>query len=245
MSGYEDIDASALGPNMWLIDEMYRRFREDPDSVDEKWREFFDDFRPRIGEPIATSPPAEIVGERAGKSTEPAVETSRKSPDGPVAAKAAEKAAPAKALPPGAERIRFGAERIAKNMEASLEIPTATSFRFIPAKLLEENRRVVNRFLASGRGGKVSFTHVIGYAIVRAVDEVPAMKRAFAQGPDGLYVVTNETVNLGLAVDVAKDDGVRSLLVPNIKGANHMDFARFWASYEDIIRRVRANKLTP
>src|SRR2546428_12359940 len=117
MSGYEDIDASALGPNMWLIDEMYRRFREDPDSVDEKWREFFDDFRPRIGEPITAGALAEAVAEQAGEATEASVEKASESPDGPVAAKEEKKAALAKALPPGAERIRFGAERIAKNME--------------------------------------------------------------------------------------------------------------------------------
>src|SRR5215813_13661732 len=144
MAQHTDIDPSALGPNMWLIDEMYRRFREDPEEVGEAWREFFADFTPALGaaEP-APAPPAPALAK-------------------PAAAK----------VPEGAERLRFGRERIVRNMEASLELPTATSFRIIPAKLLEENRRVINRFLEGGRGGKVSFTHLIGWAIVRALDAV-------------------------------------------------------------------------
>jgi len=130
-------------------------------------------------------------------------------------------------------------------MEASLSVPTATSARVVPAKLLEENRRVVNRYLAAGRGGKVSFTHLIGWAIVRAVDAVPAMKAVFAEIDGDPYILRNEVVTLGLAVDVKKEDGGRTLLVPNIKGANRMDFAGFWAAYEDVIRRVRSNKLAP
>jgi 2-oxoglutarate decarboxylase len=219
----EEIDPSALGPNMWLIDEMYRRYRDDPDAVGADWKEFFEGFTPALEPPAPTGVETALA---PPKTAPPAVPRTRP-------------------LPEGAERLRFGAERIAKNMEASLEIPTATSFRFIPAKLLEENRRVVNRFLAGGRGGKVSFTHLIGFAVVRALDAVPAMKRAFVEGEDGLYVVVNDTVNLGLAVDVEKEGGARTLLVPNIKSAGEMDFARFWASYEDVIRRVRTNKLSP
>jgi 2-oxoglutarate decarboxylase len=247
MSGYEDIDTSALGPNMWLIDEMYRRFREDPDSVDEKWREFFEDFRPRIGEPTIPGALADAVAEQGAETVERAVEGPSQSPDGEAVRKEAKKPAPTKALPPGAERIRFGAERIAKNMEASLEIPTATSFRFIPAKLLEENRRVVNRFLSSGRAarGKVSFTHLIGYAVLRALEAVPAMKANYLEVDGEPYVVHHDEVNLGLAVDVQKEDGARTLLVPNIKRANDMDFAQFWAAYEDVIRKVRTTKLSP
>jgi len=233
MSAYGDIDTSALGPNMWLIDEMYRRYREDPGSVDEKWREFFEDFRPRIGD--GTGP------ERS--PTESSAEARR----APMSAERLSEAPTARQAPPpeGAERIRFGAERVVKNMQASLEVPTATSFRFIPAKLLEENRRLVNRYLAAHRdGGKVSFTHLIGYAILRALEAVPAMKSSYLDVDGEPYVVRHETVNLGLAVDVEKEDGSRTLLVPRIKGANELDFAQFWAAYEDVIRKVRTNKLT-
>jgi multifunctional 2-oxoglutarate metabolism enzyme len=232
VSGYDDIDPSALGPNMWLIDEMYRRYREDPDGVDEKWREFFQDFRPTLGE---------LDGEResrAGTSEATAEEAKPEAPPKPAADKP---------LPEGAERIRFAAERIVKNMEASLEVPTATSFRFVPAKLLEENRRVINRFLTTARaGGKVSFTHLIGYAVLQALEAVPALKASFMERDGEPFVVRADAVNLGLAVDVEKKEGGgRTLLVPNIKRANEMDFGQFWAAYEDVIRRVRQNKLTP
>jgi multifunctional 2-oxoglutarate metabolism enzyme len=252
VSGYDDIDPSALGPNMWLIDEMYRRYREDPDAVDEKWREFFADFRPTLGEPDSGvgAGPSEVSAEASVAPAPVATPDATTRPAAPSSVRegvSKASGAPAeKPLPQGAERIRFGAERIVKNMEASLEVPTATSFRFVPAKLLEENRRVVNRFLTATRGGgKVSFTHLIGYAVLQALEAVPAMKASFTAVDGNPYVVRHDTVNLGLAVDVEKEQGVRTLLVPNIKGASLMDFAQFWAAYEDVIRRVRQNKLTP
>jgi 2-oxoglutarate decarboxylase len=228
MAEHTDIDPAALGPNMWLIDEMYRRYREDPDTVDDRWKEFFEDFTPKV---------------QAGGDGVIATETF--SVEAPQVT--AEPAAALEAIEPpeGAKRLRFGAERIARNMEASLEIPTATSFRFVPAKLLEENRRVANRFLAGRGGGKVSFTHLIGWAIIRALEAVPVMNSKFTEVDGTPYVIRPETVNLGLAVDVKKEDGSRSLFVPNIKAANEMDFAGFWAAYEEVIRKVRTNKLTP
>ncbi|HJP65993.1 MAG TPA: multifunctional oxoglutarate decarboxylase/oxoglutarate dehydrogenase thiamine pyrophosphate-binding subunit/dihydrolipoyllysine-residue succinyltransferase subunit, partial [Actinomycetota bacterium] len=115
----------------------------------------------------------------------------------------------------------------------------------IPAKVLEENRRLVNRFLAGTTGGKVSFTHLIGWAVVAALDAVPAMKKSYAEVDGKPHVVVPETINFGLAVDVEREDGSRTLLVPNIKGADTLDFARFWHAYEDVIRKVRSNKLSP
>ncbi len=232
MTGYDDIDTSALGPNMWLIDEMYRRYREDPGAVGEAWKEFFEDFRPALGE---------------GGLDEPTTAASTPTEAEPKLASAPEPA-PAStgaSVPADAERIRFGRERLVKNMQASLEVPTATSFRVVPAKLLEENRRVANRFLAGSRGGKVSFTHLIGWAIVQALESVPAMKASFLEVDGVPYLVHHEVVNLGLAVDVTKEDGSRILLVPTIKAANRLTFAGFWSAYEDVIRKVRANTITP
>ncbi len=130
-------------------------------------------------------------------------------------------------------------------MERSLSVPTATSFRNIPAKLLEVNRNVINGYRSRSGLGKVSFTHFIGYAIVRAItDAVPAMRNSFTTGDDGKpRLVVNDTVSLGLAVDVDKGDGTRSLVVPVVKGASSMDFTEFLAAYEEIIRKVRDNKL--
>jgi multifunctional 2-oxoglutarate metabolism enzyme len=128
-------------------------------------------------------------------------------------------------------------------MTASLTVPTATSVRPIPAKLLVDNRIVINNHLSRGRGGKVSFTHLIGYAIVRALALAPEMNFSFAEVDGKPVLVQPEHVNLGLAIDVRKDDGARQLLVPSIKGAETMDFHQFWMAYEDIIRKARTGKL--
>ena len=109
-------------------------------------------------------------------------------------------------------------------MASSLGVPTATSVRDIPAKLLIDNRIVINNHLRRGRGGKVSFTHLIGYAVVRALDAVPAMNDSFAEDDGKPVLVAPDHVNLGLAIDVSKDDGSRQLLVPNIKGARDHGF---------------------
>jgi 2-oxoglutarate dehydrogenase E1 component len=137
--------------------------------------------------------------------------------------------------------------RIVENMEASLGVPTATSFRQVPAKLLEVNRKVINGYLTRRGGGKVSFTHLIGFAVVRAINEsVPVMNSTFNAGPDGEpRVVRNEHIGLGIAVDIEKADGSHSLVVPCIRDADTLDFAQFYAGYEDVIRRVRAGSLTP
>jgi multifunctional 2-oxoglutarate metabolism enzyme len=141
--------------------------------------------------------------------------------------------------------IRGAGAAIAANMERSLTVPTATSFRNVPAKLLEINRKVINGFRARTGQTKISFTHLIGYAIVRAIaDEVPAMKNTYAEGADGKpRLVRNEHVNMGLAVDVEKAGG-RTLVVPVLRDADTLDFNGFLAAYEEIIRKVKTNKLT-
>ncbi len=143
----------------------------------------------------------------------------------------------------GSVRLRGPAALVVTNMEKSLEVPTATSVRSVPVKLLMDNRVVVNNHLERTRGGKISFTHMIGYALVEALVELPAMNSYFALEEDKPYVVTPPHVNLGIAIDVAKPDGSRQLLVPNIKGADDMDFAQFWAAYDDVVRRARNGTL--
>jgi 2-oxoglutarate dehydrogenase E1 component len=129
-------------------------------------------------------------------------------------------------------------------MEASLEVPTATSVRAVPATLLADNRTVINNELQRGRGGKVSFTHLIGFAVVKALAAMPEMNYGFVEQDGKPAVRKPEHVNFGLAIDVQKPDGSRTLLVPSIKGAEAMDFAGFWAAYEDVVRRARSNNLT-
>jgi 2-oxoglutarate dehydrogenase E1 component len=129
-------------------------------------------------------------------------------------------------------------------MDASLEVPTATSVRAVPAKLLIDNRVVLNNHLSRARGGKVSFTHLIGFALVEALAQMPEMNFGFGQDDGKPAVVKPAHVNLGIAIDLAKEDGTRQLLVPNVKHCETMDFAQFWAAYEDIVRRARGGKLT-
>jgi 2-oxoglutarate dehydrogenase E1 component len=224
-----------LGPNEWLVDEMYEQYRADPSSVSASWQEFFADYQ---GRGNGSTPPAEAP---AADPEAPKAEAPK-----PAPAPEAPAAKPAAAEPAG-ELLKGAAARIVTNMEASLGVPTATSFREVPAKLLEVNRRVMNGYLGRTQGGKVSFTHLIGYAIVRAIaDEVPAMNASYVEGDDGKpRIVRHEHVGLGLAVDVDKGDGTRTLLVPVIKDADTLDFRGFWQAYEDIIRKVRNNKLSP
>ncbi|HVM52588.1 MAG TPA: multifunctional oxoglutarate decarboxylase/oxoglutarate dehydrogenase thiamine pyrophosphate-binding subunit/dihydrolipoyllysine-residue succinyltransferase subunit [Acidimicrobiales bacterium] len=227
---------SSFGPNAWLVDEMYEQFLDDPQSVGESWREFFADYKrdrptgpvPAVGTPTPTPPPAPAAPSR------PAPQPSA-SPTAAAATPAADAA--------GAEPLRGAAARIVLNMEASLGVPTATSFRDVPAKLLEVNRRIINGYLARTRGGKVSFTHLIGFAVVKAFETVPAMKSSYALVDGKPGAVRHEHVGLGIAVDVEKSDGSRTLLVPAIKQADTMSFAEFHAAYEELIRKVRTNKI--
>ena len=144
--------------------------------------------------------------------------------------------------------LRGAAGRIVANMEASLGVPTATSVRAVPAKLLEVNRTIVNNQLFRTIGGKVSFTHLIGYAVVKGLMAVPAMNAAFVADADGKGtpgVIRHRHVGLGLAVDVEKSDGSRTLLVPCIRDADTLDFRGFVSAYEDLVRKIHTNKIAP
>jgi 2-oxoglutarate dehydrogenase E1 component len=131
-------------------------------------------------------------------------------------------------------------------MEQSLTIPTATSVRTIPAKLLEVNRLIINNQLKRlTEGGKVSFTHLIGWAIVRALREMPDLNVAYTEIDGEPHLLRYPAVNLGLAIDLERKDGTRTLLVPSIKAADTLDFKRFWISYEDLVHKARTNRLVP
>ncbi|GAA5111783.1 multifunctional oxoglutarate decarboxylase/oxoglutarate dehydrogenase thiamine pyrophosphate-binding subunit/dihydrolipoyllysine-residue succinyltransferase subunit [Pseudonocardia adelaidensis] len=140
--------------------------------------------------------------------------------------------------------LRGAANAVVKNMNASLAVPTATSVRAVPAKLLADNRVVINNQLKRTRGGKVSFTHLIGYALVKALADFPVMNRHFAEQDGKPVVVQPDHVNLGLAIDLPGKDGQRSLVVVSIKGCETMNFAQFWSAYEAIVHKARAGTLT-
>ena len=144
--------------------------------------------------------------------------------------------------------LRGAASRIVANMEASLGVPTATSVRTVPARLLEVNRLILNNQLARTTGAKVSFTHIIGYAVVRALLDVPALNSAFVPDVDGTGkpgVIHHKHVGLGLAVDQEKSDGTRTLLVPCIKDADTLDFRSFVLAYEELIRKIQHRQDQP
>jgi len=249
-----------FGPNEWLVDELYQRYLADPSSVDMAWWNFFADYQPPAGSPVPTAEPAAAATATAAAGAAPAAPAPPTAPAAPASPAApagpgtptsqgtptgpAKAAGPATAADGTQERLRGAAARTADNMAASLTVPTATSVRSIPAKLLSDNRIVINNHLARGRGGKVSFTHLIGFAMVRALREVPAMNHAYAPVDGKPGVLTPRHVNLGLAIDVTGRDGSRQLLVPSIKAAEAMDFRQFWMAYEDIVRRARTQKLT-
>jgi 2-oxoglutarate dehydrogenase E1 component len=146
-------------------------------------------------------------------------------------------------VPDEIQRLRGPAARLITNMEASLEIPTATSVRTVPAKLMVDNRIVINNHLARRRGGKVSFTHLIGFALVEALSDMPVMNSSYVLEDGKPAILTPAHVNLGIAIDLEKSDGSRQLLVPSIKKAETLDFLGFWSAYEDVVRRARAGKL--
>jgi 2-oxoglutarate dehydrogenase E1 component len=140
--------------------------------------------------------------------------------------------------------LKGASKSLAANMDASLTVPTATSVRTIPAKLMIDNRIVINNHLKRARGGKVSFTHLIAWAIVQTIKEFPS-QNVYYDEPEGKpSVVTPAHINLGIAIDIPKPDGTRSLVVPGIKRADTMGFGEFLVAYEDVVARGRANKLT-
>jgi multifunctional 2-oxoglutarate metabolism enzyme len=247
---------ASFGQNEWLVDELYQKYLEDPESVDKAWWHFFADYNGTgKASPTATTAPspAAAANGTAVAATAPAPPAAPPTPAAPApqTAPAPAKAAPAEKpksatpVPAGAteEKIRGAAARTALNMEASLAVPTATSVRAVPAKLLVDNRIVINNHLSRGRGGKISFTHVIGYAIVRALQAMPEMNYSFTEVDGKPVLVKPQHVGLGLAIDVQKSDGTRQLLVPSIKAAETLDFRQFWVAYEDIVRKARAGKL--
>ncbi|MFE2430200.1 multifunctional oxoglutarate decarboxylase/oxoglutarate dehydrogenase thiamine pyrophosphate-binding subunit/dihydrolipoyllysine-residue succinyltransferase subunit [Streptomyces sp. NPDC059373] len=265
--------AAGFGPNEWLVDEIYQQYLQDPNSVDRAWWDFFADYKPGAdtgsavaatatppapaapvappAQPQAAAPaaPAPAPAPAAAPAPAPAVKPAPAPAPAPKAAPVA-KAVPAAEAAATAEGgpeyvvLRGPSAAVAKNMNASLELPTATSVRAIPVKLLFDNRIVINNHLKRARGGKVSFTHVIGYAMVQALKIMPSMNYSFAERDGKPTLVKPDHVNLGLAIDLVKPNGDRQLVVAAIKKAETMNFFEFWQAYEDVVRRSRTGKLT-
>jgi 2-oxoglutarate decarboxylase len=209
--------------NAGFAQAMYEEFLKDPTTVGPDWRRLFESGV--VGE----RPPAGRNGGRADAPT--AVET---------------EATAARTVPAGASPIKGPAAKLVANMNESLTVPTATTFRVLAVDVLEERRRRLNQGLqASGRSGKISFTHLIAYGLVQATKQHPVMGHTLATRDGTHYRVVPEGIALGLAVDVQRKDGSRGLVVPVIKRADTMDFAAFHAAYEVLVDKARTNRLLP
>jgi multifunctional 2-oxoglutarate metabolism enzyme len=268
------VSAQDFGANDWLVDEMYEQYLQDPSSVDPAWVEYFKTNKPGspaapsssaptssapkgvppipkaqqqaaapvVAAPVAQAAPAPVAP--AAPVSQPILResaTAQPTPADPIV-----KPAPVLITPSASslEPIRGVSARVVQSMEASLSVPTATSVRAIPAKLMIDNRIVINNHLARGRGGKVSFTHIIAYAMIKAVRAMPEMNAFFGEIDGKPAIGKPEHINLGIAIDLAKPDGSRQLLVPSVKGCEDLDFTQFWNAYEAVIKKARTGALT-
>ncbi|HEX4137001.1 MAG TPA: multifunctional oxoglutarate decarboxylase/oxoglutarate dehydrogenase thiamine pyrophosphate-binding subunit/dihydrolipoyllysine-residue succinyltransferase subunit [Bryobacteraceae bacterium] len=230
------------GVNAWLEEELLQQYHLDRSSVDSDWKDVFDHEAPANG------------GNGNGRSE------SYSNGNGhtitalaPTASPALVHDAPSYTYTPAASEelmpLRGAAARIAENMALSASIPLATSQRIIPVKVIDENRRLINhhRTLLGGSSlskPKVSYTHIIGWAIVKSVQANPGLNHAFAANAAGeLFRVVRKEINFGLAIDVPGKNGSRSLLVPNIKNAGAMSFAQYLSVFDDLVARARSGKL--
>jgi len=263
---------SDFGANEWLVEQMFEQWQADPASVDPAWQSIFaarsgngvtqpaaaapapaTAATPVVApaapeQPAAAAAPAPAPSAPAAKVVKPAEtyrsEAAKTQPKPSAVPKEATAKPKAEATDQPTYTVLRGAPaRTVTNMDVSLTVPTATSVRSVPVKLLWDNRIVINNHLARARGGKVSFTHLIGFALVKALQSMPEMNVGYDVIDGKPTLITPAHINLGLAIDLPKPDGTRQLLVPSIKAAETMDFAHFWTAYEELVRKARAGKL--
>lgn len=262
--------AQGFGTNEWIVEDMREAYLADPASVTQSWREFFSENPQYLAgqspampsKPLSASVGVQIPGattasasrrpvlasEDVSRSDLPPAPTAQfKSPTSPYAYNQAHSDASetSNGVVESVDTLKGASARTAKNMEASLQIPTATSARAIPAKVLIENRLLINTHLASTRGGKVSFTHLIAWALVESLAEMPEMNVAYTLDEKGKPALHNPAhVNLGLAIDVPSANGERRLLVPSVKNADTLDLAGFIDAYDALVVKARRGQLT-
>jgi len=249
------------GMNEGLLEELYDQYRRDPDSVPERWREYFgaspvSNGARRApapagfdGDPTASDRPQDAAAHPGGRSPGASRRVgARPGPRRPTLDPRADAG-----RGPG-DRTRRGRRRAAAGRRGSHGDEHGGVARRpdrerrcgrCRRKLLEVNRQILNNHSRADRRGKVSFTHLIAFAVVQALGDFPGINASYALRDAKPTVTRHHHVNLGLAVDVTREDGTRTLLVPNIKRAEELDFAGFWTAYEDLVAKVRATKLSP
>ena len=206
-----------FGANAPFIEDLYARWCVDPGDVSGDWRAFFEKIDPATAAAPRASSPAPTPAGGTG---------------------AAASAAGA------SEPLRGVAGKIVKNMEESLGVPTATTFRMLAVRRLEENRAILNRHLGAAGLPKASFTHLIAYALVQGLKTVPQLNHAFGASADGPVRLLHDKINLGLAIDLEGKNGTRSLVVPSMKNCGPMTFKQFLLAYAEVVDKARAGKLT-
>ena len=219
-------ETGGFGVNASYVAILRAQWVLDPASVPTEWAQYFAGH-PDVANGSLTS---SVADARAAKTAPPPTETQTK----PTSSDTTK------------EELLFGiSKKIAENMEASLGLPTAMSTREVPVKVLEENRRIINSYLTDMAHARCSFTHLIAFAMIKAAVQVPAMNLGYRKTDKGPTKLIREGINLGLAIDLPGRGGSRSLVVPNIKSCENMDFWAFFSAYNRLIQRARAGKLAP
>lgn len=237
-----------FGANEWLVEEMYEKYKQNPDSVDKAWWPILERMHHGLPGGDAAAPAPQAAAPVAAPAPVVAKTTRIEPKPTPIPAQAPVTAgidtvSEEVSEEPVVSVLKGMSKAIASNMDASLTIPTATSVRAVPAKLLIDNRIVINSHLTRTRGGKISFTHILAWAIIKTLKEFPSQNVYYDIIDDKPAMVTPPHINLGIAIDLPKEDGTRALVVPNIKRAEKMNFAEFVAGYESLVRKARDNKL--
>jgi len=233
---------AVFGPNSALVEELFNQYKEDPTSVPNHWRQYFDEVED-VETPDDLQPEATQADNKAPAATQTAPPETTSQPK--TKETPAQKDDSDVDIPSGAtlEKIKGVSSKIVQNMDESLEVPTATSVRSLPMRMLIEDRAIINRHLEQRNEPKSSFTHYIAWAIIKALEEYPNMNNSFMYKDGEPYKVIPDQVNLGLAIDVQNKDGSRNLLVPNIKGVDKMNFKEFLYAYSDLIDKARNGNL--
>jgi len=213
-------DLEKFGANTWFVEYLYKQYQSNPSEIPEQWQKFFGNV---------------IDGEKGnGKSYKAKYSSGNSEIELPQPDEDDE-----------VQIIAGSSAKILDNMNASLSVPVATSQRTIAVKLLEENRIIINRHLQKNQLGRVSFTHLISWAILKALQFYPVLNYAFTVIDGKPQIIKRKKINLGLAIDIEKKDGSRSLIVPNIKNAGSMGFKEFVLKYEDLVARSREGQIDP
>ncbi|MGK0741019.1 multifunctional oxoglutarate decarboxylase/oxoglutarate dehydrogenase thiamine pyrophosphate-binding subunit/dihydrolipoyllysine-residue succinyltransferase subunit [Leucobacter sp. Z1108] len=259
--------AEEFGANAWLVDELFKQYSIDKNLVDRSWWPVLEKYAgTTTSENVPASAPVQAAAHAAPlpdsgeqpdiaapvtgttATVQPSRTTNVAPRSAPIPADAPRKAPITEAIATQTEEdtvtpLKGMARTLSKNMDQSLLVPTATSVRTVPAKLLIDNRIVINNHLRRSRGGKVSFTHLIAWALIQTLKTFPSQNVSYQEVDGKPSIVVPAHIGLGIAIDVPKPDGTRALLVPSIKRAETLDFNEFLAAYEDLVKRTRDGKL--